>query len=131
MTQITTTVTVVKMKGKYAMFDSAMRVQPTAGLLAAKNMKALIGPMAKDTNAQQFPERDDHLPKPELAWTGPSVPQPAQGISNRVKATSRMEKIQQIDGDKEVVGGVRFDRNPGHTPGHTSHRVGSGKQQLR
>ena len=36
------TVTVVKMKGKYVMFDSGTggQVKPTAGLLAAKNMKA-------------------------------------------------------------------------------------------
>ena len=38
--------------------------------------------------------------------------------------------MQQIDGDKEVVGGVRAIATPGHTPGHTSYLVGSGKQQL-
>ena len=38
--------------------------------------------------------------------------------------------FQQIDGDKEVVGGVRAIATPGHTPGHTSYLVGSGKQQL-
>jgi glyoxylase-like metal-dependent hydrolase (beta-lactamase superfamily II) len=37
--------------------------------------------------------------------------------------------VQQIDGDKEVVGGVRAIATPGHTPGHTSYLVGSGKQQ--
>ena len=36
------TITVVKMKGKYVMFDSGTggQVQSTAGLMAAKNMKA-------------------------------------------------------------------------------------------
>ena len=38
--------------------------------------------------------------------------------------------FQQIDGDKEVVGGVRAIATLGHTPGHTSYLVGSGKQQL-
>jgi Metallo-beta-lactamase superfamily len=106
------TVTVVKMKSKYVMFDSGTggQVQPTAGLLAAKNMKAagidpakietiivthfhpdhIFGLMAKDTNAQTYQNATIYLPKPELVWwTGSSVPQPAQGISNRVKATSR------------------------------------------
>ena len=40
------------------------------------------------------------------------------------------KNVQQIDGDKEVVGGVRAIATPGHTPGHTSYLVGSGKQQL-
>ena len=142
------------MKGKYVMFDSGTggQVQPTAGLLAAKNMKAagidpakietiivthfhpdhIFGLMAKDTNAQTYPNATIYLPKPELAWwTGSTVPQPAQGISNRVKATfPGWKNVQQIDGDKEVVGGVRSIATPGHTPGHTSYLVGSGKQQL-
>jgi glyoxylase-like metal-dependent hydrolase (beta-lactamase superfamily II) len=148
------TITVVKMKGKYVMFDSGTggQVQSTAGLMAAKNMKAagidpakietiivthfhpdhIFGLMAKDTNAQTYPNATIYLPKPELAWwTGSSVPQPAQGISNRVKATfPGWKNVQQIDGDKEVVGGVRSIATPGHTPGHTSYLVGSGKQQL-
>ena len=38
--------------------------------------------------------------------------------------------MQQIDGDKEVVGDVRAIATPVHTPGRTSYLVGSGKQQL-
>jgi glyoxylase-like metal-dependent hydrolase (beta-lactamase superfamily II) len=135
------TVTVVKMKGKYVMFDSGTggQVQPTAGLMAAKNMKAagidptkietivvthfhpdhIFGLMAKDTNAQNYPNATVYVPKAELAWwTGSSVPQPAQGISNRVKAT--------LAGWKNV----HAVATPGHTPGHTSYLVGSGKQPL-
>jgi glyoxylase-like metal-dependent hydrolase (beta-lactamase superfamily II) len=139
------TVTVVKMKGKYVMFDSGTggQVQPTAGLMAAKNMKAagidptkietivvthfhpdhIFGLMAKDTNAQNYPNATVYVPK--------AVPQPAQGISNRVKATlAGWKNVQQTEGDKEVVPGVRAVATPGHTPGHTSYLVGSGKQQL-
>jgi hypothetical protein len=48
--------------------------------------------------------------------TGSSVPQPAQGISNRVKATfPSWKNVQQIDGDKEVVGGVRAVATLGQT----------------
>jgi glyoxylase-like metal-dependent hydrolase (beta-lactamase superfamily II) len=148
------TVTVVKMKDQYVMFDSGTggQVQPTAGLMSAKNMKAagidpekvktilvthfhpdhIFGLMAKETNAQNYPNATIYVPKAELAWwTGSSVPQPAQGLSNRVKATlPGWKNVQQIDGDKEVVPGVRAIATPGHTPGHTSYLVGSGKQQL-
>jgi len=70
---------VVRMKGKYVMFDSGTggQVQSTAGLMAAKNMKAagidpakietiivthfhpdhIFGLMAKETNAQTYPTR--------------------------------------------------------------------------
>src|SRR5262249_25676756 len=146
------TVTVVKMKGKYVMFDSGTggQVQPTAGLMAAKNMKAagidpakiktivvthfhpdhIFGLMAKDPNAQNYPNATVYVPKAELAWwTGSSLPQPAQGISNRVKATlAGWKNVQQTEGDKEIVPGVRAVATPGHTPGHTSYLVGSGKQ---
>jgi glyoxylase-like metal-dependent hydrolase (beta-lactamase superfamily II) len=132
-------------KGKYVIFDSGTggQLQPTVGLMAAKNMKAagidpakietiivthfhpdhIFGLMAKETNAQTYPNATIYLPKPDLAWwTGSSVPQPAQGISNRVKATfPSWKNVQQIDGDKEVVGGVRAVATPGHTLGHTSY----------
>ena len=133
------------MKGKYVIFDSGTggQLQPTVGLMAAKNMKAagidpakietiivthfhpdhIFGLMAKETNAQTYPNATIYLPKPDLAWwTGSSVPQPAQGISNRVKATfPSWKNVQQIDGDKEVVGGVRAVATPGHTLGRTSY----------
>ncbi|MFZ0984879.1 MAG: MBL fold metallo-hydrolase [Pseudolabrys sp.] len=133
------------MKGKYVIFDSGTggQLQPTVGLMAAKNMKVagidpakietiivthfhpdhIFGLMAKETNAQTYPNATIYLPKPDLAWwTGSSVPQPAQGISNRVKATfPSWKNVQQIDGDKEVVGGVRAVATPGHTLGHTSY----------
>jgi glyoxylase-like metal-dependent hydrolase (beta-lactamase superfamily II) len=148
------TITVVKMKNQYVMFDSGTggQVQPTAGLLATKNMKAagidpaniktivvthfhpdhIFGLMAKETNAQTYPNATIYVPKAELAWwTGPSVPQPAQGLSNRIKATlPSWKNVQQVDSDKDVIPGVRAVATPGHTPGHTSYLVGSGKRQL-
>jgi len=148
------TITVVKMKNQYVMFDSGTggQLTPTAGLLAAKNMKAagidpaniktiivthfhpdhIFGLMAKETNAQTYPNATIYVPKPELAWwTGSSVPQPAQGLSNRIKATlPGWKNVQQIDSDKDVIPGVRAVATPGHTPGHTSYLVGSGKRPL-
>ncbi|MGA7186816.1 MAG: MBL fold metallo-hydrolase, partial [Pseudolabrys sp.] len=80
-------------------FDSGTggQLQPTVGLMAAKNMKAagidpakietiivthfhpdhIFGLMAKETNAQTYPNVTIYLPKPDLAWwTGSSVTQP-------------------------------------------------------
>jgi glyoxylase-like metal-dependent hydrolase (beta-lactamase superfamily II) len=148
------TVTVVKLGGKYVMFDAGTGAQlaPTAGLLSSKNMAAggvdpakietiivthfhpdhIFGLMAKDTNAQVFPNAAIYVPAPELAfWTGSSVPAPAQGLGNRVKATlPTWKNVQQFEGDKEVIPGVRAVATPGHTPGHTSYVLGSGSQQL-
>ena len=147
------TITVVKMKGQYVMFDSGTggQVQPSAGLMASRNMKAagidpakiktiivthfhpdhIFGLMAKETNAQNFPNATIYVPKAELAWWTGNVPQPAQGISNRVKATLQgWKNVQQVDGDKDVIPGVHAISTPGHTPGHTSYLVGSGKKPL-
>ncbi|MGC1897596.1 MAG: MBL fold metallo-hydrolase, partial [Pseudolabrys sp.] len=71
-------------------FDSGTggQLQPTVGLMAAKNMKAagidpakietiivthfhpdhIFGLMAKETNAQTYPNATIYLPKPDLAW---------------------------------------------------------------
>ncbi len=148
------TVTVVKIKGKTTMFDAGTggQVQPTAGLMASKNMKAagidpakidnivvthfhpdhIFGLMAKDTNAQLYPNAAIYVPKTELAWwTGSSVPQAGAGLANRIKATlPTWKNVQQFEGDKEIVPGIRALAMNGHTPGHTSYVMGSGRRQL-
>jgi glyoxylase-like metal-dependent hydrolase (beta-lactamase superfamily II) len=127
-------------------------VQPTAGLLAAKNMQAagidptkietimvthfhpdhIFGLMAKETNAQVFPNAAIYVPAPELAWwTGTSVPQPMQGLGNRVKATlPTWKNVTPFEGEKEVIPGIKAISTPGHTPGHTSYLVSSRNRQL-
>ena len=109
---ITFTLTAVTIGGKTILIDSGTgmpgQVQPTAGLAASKNWAAagidagkvetivithfhpdhISGLMAKDTNAEVFPNATIHVPATELAWwTGSSVPQAAQGLAGRVKAT--------------------------------------------
>jgi glyoxylase-like metal-dependent hydrolase (beta-lactamase superfamily II) len=150
------TVTAVTINGKTTLIDSGTgvpgQVQPTAGLAASKNLAAagidvgkvenivmshfhpdhISGLMAKDSTAEQFPKAAIHVSAPELAWwTGPSVPQAAQGLSNRIKSTlGTWKTVQTFEGDKEIVPGIRAIATPGHTPGHTSYHVGSGSQQL-
>jgi glyoxylase-like metal-dependent hydrolase (beta-lactamase superfamily II) len=95
------TVTVLKTGDKYVMFDSGTggQFQSTAGLLSQKNMSAagidganiesiivthvhpdhIFGLMAKDTNAETFPNATIYVPTPEVTWwTGSSVPQAAR-----------------------------------------------------
>jgi glyoxylase-like metal-dependent hydrolase (beta-lactamase superfamily II) len=146
---ITFTITAVRVNGKLVLFDAGGGGQfmpQTTGLLAGKNMKAagidpakvdtivvthfhpdhIFGLMAKDTNEQLFPNAKIYVSKAELDWwTGSSLPQPAQGIGNRVKATlGTWKNVVAFQGDKEVVPGVRPIATPGHTPGHTSYQVG-------
>jgi glyoxylase-like metal-dependent hydrolase (beta-lactamase superfamily II) len=150
------TITAVTIGGKTTLVDSGTgvpgQVQPTAGLASAKNLAAvgidpakienivmshfhpdhISGLMSKDSQAEVFPKATIHVPAPELAWwTGPSVPQPAQGLANRIKATlGTWKTVKPFEGDKELVPGIRAIATPGHTPGHTSYHVGSGSQQL-
>ena len=152
------TVTVVKIKGKYTMFDSGTggQVQPTAGLMMSQNMKAagidpakistiivshyhpdhIFGLMAKDTNAQVFPNAQIIVPATEQKWwNDPSVftklPEARHGLAKRVQATLGIWKnVTQIEDGKEVVPGITSVASYGHTPGHTSYLIASGKKQL-
>jgi glyoxylase-like metal-dependent hydrolase (beta-lactamase superfamily II) len=152
------TVTVVKIKGKYTMFDSGTggQVQPTAGLMMSQNMKAagidpakistilvthyhpdhIFGLMAKDTNAQVFPNAEIMVPATEHKWwTDPSVftklPEARHGLAKRVQATiATWKNVKQIEDGTEVVPGIKAVASYGHTPGHTSYLVASGKKQL-
>lgn len=151
------TVTVVKTGGKTIMFDSGTggQLAPTAGLLTA-NMAAagidatkidtiilthfhpdhIFGLMAKDTNAQTFPNAQIIVPSAELAfWGNPGVleklPAGAQGLAKRIQATlSVWKNVTVAEADREVAPGITAVAAFGHTPGHTAYVMGSGKDQL-
>ncbi len=153
------TVTVVKMKGKTIMFDSGTGGQaaPTAGLIGKNDVmkKAGIDPtkistiivthfhpdhifglMAKDTNAQTYPNAEIILPAAEYKyWTDPGLiaklPEARHGLVKRIQATfPTWKNIKQVEAGKDAIPGVRAVDTYGHTPGHTSYVLGSGRRQL-
>ena len=153
------TVTVVKMKGKTIMFDSGTGGQaaPTAGLIGKNDLmkKAGIDPtkistvivthfhpdhifglMAKDTNAQTFPNAEIIVPAAEYKYWAdpgliPKLPEARQGLAKRIQATMPTWKnLKQVEAGKDAIPGVRALETYGHTPGHTSYVMGSGRNQL-
>lgn len=151
------TVTVVKTGGRTIMFDAGTGAQlaPTAGKLAANMAAAGIDPkkidtivvthfhpdhifglMAKETNAQVYPDAEIVVPQKEFAfWTDPGtiakLPENRQGLAKRIQATfPTWKNITRIDDGAEVAPGVVAAGAYGHTPGHTTYVVGSGKDQL-
>jgi glyoxylase-like metal-dependent hydrolase (beta-lactamase superfamily II) len=89
----------------------------------------ITGLMAKDTNAPIFPNAEILVPAAEYKyWTDTSV---TAGAAKRIQAVfPGWKNIKQFEGDKEVAPGVRAIGTPGHTAGHTSYQVSSGKRQL-
>jgi glyoxylase-like metal-dependent hydrolase (beta-lactamase superfamily II) len=155
---ISFTVTVVRVGGRTIMFDSSTGAQmaPTAGLLVKKNLAAagiqqgdistivvthyhadhIWGLMAKDTNAQLYPNAEIIVPEAEHKhWTAPEliekVPEGARGNIRRIQATlPTWKNVKQVAAGTEVASGIRSVATYGHTPGHTSYVVSSGSDTL-
>jgi glyoxylase-like metal-dependent hydrolase (beta-lactamase superfamily II) len=94
----------------------------------------ISGLMAKDTNAQMFPDAEIIVPAAELAfWTQPvdSFPQGRRGQAQRVQATlATWKNVKPVDGEADLAPGIRAIPAHGHTQGHTAHLISSGGQQL-
>jgi glyoxylase-like metal-dependent hydrolase (beta-lactamase superfamily II) len=94
----------------------------------------IFGLMAKDTNAQTFADAEIIVPAAELAWwTQPidSLPQPRRGLAQRVQATiPTWKNVKPVEGEAELVPGIRAIPAHGHTQGHTAHLISSGGKQL-
>lgn len=144
--------------GKVVLFDTGTggQVAPTAGLMRAKTLVAagidpakvaticvthyhpdhIFGLMEKDTNAPLFPNAEIVVSAAEHAfWTDEStvgkLPEGLRGLAQRIQATlGKWTNVRQIEGESEVVPGVRTMPTFGHTPGHTSYHVSSGDRQL-
>jgi glyoxylase-like metal-dependent hydrolase (beta-lactamase superfamily II) len=139
------------------LFDSGTggQVLPTAGKLH-ENMKAagidpakitkvmishfhpdhLFGVMAKDTNAQIYPDAEIIVSTAEYRfWTDPAVieklPEARRGLARRIQATlPNWKNIRQLDADQEITAGIRSIATPGHTPGHIAFHLASGNAQM-
>jgi glyoxylase-like metal-dependent hydrolase (beta-lactamase superfamily II) len=151
------TVLAIKTGGQLVLIDSGtgggqaggakaglMAQSMAAAGLAAKDVKTIImshfhgdhifGLMAKDTNAPTFPEAEIIVPAAEYKfWMQPidSIPQPRRGLAERLQATlPGWKNIKQVDGEADLVRGVRAIPAHGHTQGHTAQLISSGGAQL-
>jgi glyoxylase-like metal-dependent hydrolase (beta-lactamase superfamily II) len=139
------------------LFDSGTggQVQPTAGKLH-ESMKAagidpvkitkvmishfhpdhLFGVMAKDTNVQIYPDAEIIVSAAEYRfWTDPAVieklPEVRRGLARRIQATlPNWKNVRQVDGEQEIIAGIRSVATPGHTPGHIAFHLSSGNAQM-
>ncbi len=147
----------VKAGSELIQFDAGTggQVQPSAGTLHA-NMKAagldpakvtkvmishfhpdhIFGLMAKGTNAQVYPNAEIIVSAAEYAfWTDPAVieklPEGRRPLAKRIQSTiATWKNVRRIDGEREVMPGVRTIATPGHTPGHIAFHLSSGNAQL-
>ena len=150
------TITALRSGEKFVLIDSGTGAQmaPTAGLLSRSMANAGIDPakvttviishfhpdhifglMAKDTNAQVYPNAEILVPAVEYKfWTGAvieSLPEARRPLAKRIQATfPSWKNVRQFEWDAEVMPGIKALATPGHTPGHTSFHVASGGQQL-
>ncbi len=155
---ITFTVTVVEKAGNIVMFDSGTggQLSPKAGLLAKQNLQAagidpskistivvthfhpdhIFGLMAKDTNAQVFPNAQIVVPAAEYKyWTAPDLidklPEARRGLVKRIQATMPTWKnLGQVADNADATAGIKAINTNGHTPGHTSYELSSGNAKL-
>lgn len=149
--------TAVRTAGKTILIDAGTggQLAPTAGLAPA-GMKAagiaaedvdtvlvshfhpdhIFGLMAKDTNAQVFPNAEIIVGATEYGfWTKDglieSLPEARQGLAKRIQATfPTWKNVSQYKGGQEVAPGITAVDTFGHTPGHTAFRVSSGDDQV-
>ena len=151
------TVVVLKIGGKYVMVNSGSGGQwkPTAGRMPA-NMKAagidpaqigtilishfhpdhIFGLMEKDTNKAVYPNAELVVGATEYKWwTEPGrvekLPEARKPLGTRIQAVfPAWKNFRLVEGESEVVPGVRLVNAPGHTPGHSAFHVSSGGEQL-
>jgi glyoxylase-like metal-dependent hydrolase (beta-lactamase superfamily II) len=144
--------------GKRVLFDSGTggQLAPTAGLMRSMSLAAagidpnkvdmicithyhpdhIFGLMEKDTNAPLFPNAEIIVSASEHAfWIDEStvgkLPESQRGLAQRIQATlGKWTNVRQVEGEAEVLPGVRTMPTFGHTPGHTSFHISSGGRQL-
>ena len=127
---------------------SGMLIQSMAAAgLDPKNVKTILishlhgdhifGLMDKNTGAQVFPDAEIIVPEAELKWwTRPEVDAmdlgpTRKGLSQRIRTTlATWKNVRPVDGEVELLPGVRAVSAPGHSPAQVVHLVSSGGKQL-
>jgi glyoxylase-like metal-dependent hydrolase (beta-lactamase superfamily II) len=96
----------------------------------------IFGLLEKKTNAPVFPNAEILVSGVEYKWwTDPSLigrlPEARRPLATRIQSViPTWKNVLPVDGEDEVVPGIRFVRCPGHTPGHTAFHLSSGSEQL-
>jgi len=96
----------------------------------------IFGLMEKGTNKPIYPNAEIILSAPEYRWwTDPSVigrlPPARRPLAQRIQAVfPTWKNIRQVEDAAEAVPGLRFVATPGHTAGHVSFHLSSGRDQL-
>lgn len=148
--------TIIKTGGKTILIDAGTggQLAPSAGLgskgMASAGIKPedidtviishfhpdhIFGLMAKDTNAQVFPNAEVMLGETEYKfWTQDGLieklPERRKGLAKRIQATfPTWKNVTLYQGDKELVPGIRSVNTFGHTPGHTAFHLSSGNDE--
>lgn len=143
-------VLIVRIRGNFVMFDAGTggQLQPTAGRLT-ENMRAagidpariktiaithfhpdhIRGLMDKDTKAQIYPNAEIVMPAAEYRhWTAPAV---TGGDAKLIQEQfTTWKNVRLVEGEADILPGVRSLPSFGHTPGHTSYVIASRRRQL-
>jgi glyoxylase-like metal-dependent hydrolase (beta-lactamase superfamily II) len=96
----------------------------------------IFGLLEPKTNKPVFPNAEIILPAAEYKWwTDPSLigrlPAARQPLAKRIQAViPSWKNVLPVEGEDEVVPGIRFVSAPGHTAGHTAFHLSSGNAQM-
>ena len=95
----------------------------------------IFGLLEKNTSAPVFPDAEIVVPALEYKWwTAPSLitwlPKARRPLARRIQAViPNWKNVLPVEGEDEVVPGMRFVNAPGHTPGHIAFRISAGNEQ--
>ena len=96
----------------------------------------IFGLLTAKTNKSVFPNAEIIVPAAEYKWwTDPTLvnrlPEARRPLAQRIQSViPNWQNVLPVGGEDEVVPGIRFVSTPGHTAGHTSFHLSSGKAQL-
>ena len=96
----------------------------------------IFGLLKAKTNKPVFPNAEIIVPAAEYKWwTDPSLiarlPTARQALGRRIQEViPNWKNVLPVEGEDEVVPGIRFVKAPGHTAGHTAFHLSSGNDQL-